>query len=254
VKYPALAYHKISDQWELSFTMLYPRQFERQMRYLAEKGYRGRSLKEYMSAHSEHDFILTFDDAYESVFCNARPILNELGFHASVFVPTNYIGKENTWDFTPGNIRSKHMDRVQLKTLHDEGWEVASHGERHHAMISLGKQKAAEEMLRSKQILETLTGDKVESFCFPFGAYNMEMVRLAQDAGYKHLLGFSEASRYGVISRSPVYRVVDNRFSVLRKIRMRPLGICLETCKASAFHAFSLLTRMKQRLSDKRSR
>ena len=66
MSYPVLAYHKISTQWEISFTMIYPRSFERQMRFLAKKGYVGKSLKEYMADPKDNYFVLTFDDAYES--------------------------------------------------------------------------------------------------------------------------------------------------------------------------------------------
>ena len=251
MKYPVLAYHKVSPQWELSFTMLFPSQFEKQIRFLAEKGYRGRSLRQYLVEPREKDFVLTFDDAYESVYQYAMPILKELGFRATVFVPTNYIGKTNTWDFTPGNILSRHMSADQIKELHREGWEIASHGEGHHVLTTLDLPEIKNELLRSKEILEGLIDDRVDSFCFPFGVYNSELVKAAEDAGYDHLVGFTGTSRYKVISRSPVYRVVDGPRSVLRKIRLRPPSLYIEYIKETIFHAFSLLTRIKQRISKK---
>ncbi len=249
MKYPVLAYHKISYQWEISFTMMYPAQFEKQMRYLAKKGYVGCSLKEYLADPKDNYFVLTFDDAYESVFTYALPVLKELGFHASVFVLSKYIGELNTWDFSPGNILSRHMNAVQLRELHQIGWEIASHGENHRVMVGMNPDTVSNELSHSKEIIESIIGDKIETFCFPFGVYNPDVVAAAKTAGYEHLVGFIGHSRYGVISRSVVYRFVDNRFSVLRKIRINSSCRIIENMKEFLFHSFSLLTRLKQKLS-----
>ena len=229
LKHPVLAYHKVTRQWELSFTI-------------------GKSLREYLADPQDNYFVLTFDDAYESVFQNAYPLLKELGFSATIFVLTNYIGKKNTWDFTPGNIFSKHMDEDQLKILHLAGWEIASHGENHRAMTGLHPDSVMHEMKHSKEIISSLIEDDVETFCFPFGVYNAGVVASAKACGYKNLVGFTEPSRYGVISRSAVYRVVDSRFSVLRKIRRCPFDLFFESIKEGLFHSFSLFSRLKQRL------
>ncbi len=228
--------------------MLYPRHFERQMRFLAHKGYVGKSLREYMADPKDNHFVLTFDDAYESVYKNAFPLLKELGFSATVFVLTNYIGKDNTWDFTPGKIYSRHMDADQLVTLHNEGWEVASHGENHRSMNGMHPESVSHELKHSKDIISSLIDNEVETFCFPFGVYNAGVVAAAKASGYKYLVGFTGPSRYGVISRSAVYRIVDGRYSVLRKIRRRAIGLFLETVKEAIFHSFALLSRMNQRL------
>lgn len=248
MKYPILTYHKVSEQWELSFTMMYPAQFEKQMRYLADKGYKGKNLKEYLRDPKEKDFVITFDDAYESVYHFAFPVLNELGFRASVFVPTKYIGEMNTWDFTPGNIHARHMNEEQLRDLHMSGWEIASHGEDHRAMTGLPVKTAVHEMSHSKVILESLINENIETFCFPFGVYNKRLIRAARDAGYRNLVGFTGHSRHDVITRSVVYRVVDNPKSVLRKIRVDNPCHFTENMKEAVFHSFALMTRLKQKL------
>lgn len=248
MSYPVLAYHKISTQWEISFTMIYPRSFERQMRFLAKKGYVGKSLKEYMADPKDNYFVLTFDDAYESVYTNAFPLLKELGFTATVFVLTHFIGKNNTWDFTPGNIYSRHMDVEQIRTLHTEGWEIASHGENHRAMTGMHPDSVEHELKHSRVVLSSIIEDEIHTFCFPFGVYNAGVVTAAKACGYKYLVGFTGPSRYGVISRSVVYRIVDSKRSVLRKVRRQALGIFFETIKEGLFHSFALLSRLSQRL------
>ena len=246
--YPVLAYHKVTEQWELSFTMMYPRNFERQMRFMAKKGYVGKSLKDYMLDPRDNYFVLTFDDAYESIYINAYPLLKELGFTATVFVLTNYIGKENTWDFTPGNILSRHMNAEELKKLHEEGWEVASHGENHRAMTGLHPDSVIHELKHSKELISSITGEDVISFCFPFGVYNASVVSAAKSCGYEYLIGYTEPSRYGVISRSAVYRMIDSKRSVLRKVRRNPVGFFLERLKEGIIHSTAIFARIFQRL------
>ncbi|MFA6618256.1 MAG: polysaccharide deacetylase family protein [Candidatus Neomarinimicrobiota bacterium] len=253
MNYPVLAYHKVSTQWELSFTMLYPKQFERQMRYLAKKGYIGKSLKEYLANPQDNYFVITFDDAYESVYKNAFPLLQELGFTASIFVICNYMGKNNTWDFTPGKIYSRHMDKESILKLHHAGWEIGSHGLDHLVITSMSSEEAMNDLQESKAILEDLVGEDVESFCFPFGNYTKEIVEKAKKAAYKNLVGYTERSRYGVIKRSSVYRLVDNKYSVLRKIQQGSSSMFFAHIKEAFFHSFSLLSRMKQKVSSKKN-
>jgi len=253
MNYPVVAYHKVSDQWELSLTMLYPRNFERHMRFLAKKGLVGKSLKEYLQDPKDNYFVLTFDDAYQSVYMNAYPLLKELGFTATVFVLTNYIGKENTWDFNPGNILSRHMHVEELKTLHDEGWEVASHGENHRAMTGMHPDSVAHELKHSKELIASIIGEEVQTFCFPFGAYNAGVVAAAKACGYKNLVGYTETSRYGVISRSAVYRLIDSKRSVYRKIHSNAFCFFFERLKEDLIHSTAIFARMFQRLRKRKT-
>jgi peptidoglycan/xylan/chitin deacetylase (PgdA/CDA1 family) len=248
-QYPILTYHKVTPQWELSFTMLYPEQFSRQMQFLADKGYQGCSLQAYLADPAEKRFVLTFDDAYESAYRYAAPVLERLGFSATLFVPTAYMGRDNTWDFTPGNIRSRHMDNTQLLELHEKGWEIASHGESHRVLTRMSDRELRRELEDSKIKLEQLTTKPVDTFCFPFGVYDQSVVEAAKKAGYRHLVGFTGKSRFGVITRSVVYRVVDNPRSVLRKIRIGKRGYICEHCKEQLFHAFSVFAQLKQKIS-----
>ena len=251
MNYPVLAYHKITDQWELSYTMLYPKQFERQMRALAKKGFRGKSLKEYLTDPGEKNFVLTFDDAYESVYRFAFPLLEELGFTATVFALSNYIGVKNTWDLVPGKIYSMHMNAQQLKELSTAGWEVASHGKNHLDMTVMDSDELLSDLSESKEVLESIIEKSIDTFCFPFGRYNATVVEAAKSSGYNNLVGYTEKSKYGVIKRSSVYRVVDNHFSVLRKIRLKPCGMFVEHIKESFFHSFAWFARVKQKVNRK---
>jgi hypothetical protein len=80
------------------------------MTALARAGWRTLKLEEFARAASPYlfpvsrlssdgkDFLLTFDDGYASLDEYAYPVLADLGFTATTFLVTDFIGLENTWD------------------------------------------------------------------------------------------------------------------------------------------------------------
>ena len=42
--------------------------------------------------------LLTFDDGYAGLAQHAYPVLAEVGFTATTFLVTDYVGRTNTWD------------------------------------------------------------------------------------------------------------------------------------------------------------
>ena len=66
--------------------------------------------------------------------------------------------------------------------------DIGSHSYYHNDLARIGIDDAADEMLRSKQYLENITGKPVNSFAFPYGTYTPEVVEAAKNAGYTQLL------------------------------------------------------------------
>lgn len=86
----------------------------------------------------------------------------------------------------PKKIRVSYMSAEQLKDLSDKGFEIGSHGMTHSLLIAdyMNKEKALNELQKSKQWLEAITGKPVTAYCFPAGRYNAEMIELAKQVGY----------------------------------------------------------------------
>jgi peptidoglycan/xylan/chitin deacetylase (PgdA/CDA1 family) len=61
---------------------------------------------------------------------------------------------------------------------------VGSHGVTHRPLSRLSSEDLRSELLDSKQWLEDLVGDKVETISAPGGFFNARVVRHALDAGY----------------------------------------------------------------------
>ena len=133
---------------------------------------------------------LTFDDAYESVYSNAFPLLCSLGVTATVFVPVNYVGGMNTYDyymdFGPRNP-ARIMTWSQIRELAAAGWSIQSHGCSHLPLSCLEAAHVEDELERSKATLEDRVGAEVRYFAYPFG--------MADDSE-------ADADREGVLERS----------------------------------------------------
>lgn len=86
----------------------------------------------------------------------------------------------------PQKNRVSYMRAEQLKELSDKSFEIGSHGMTHSLLIAdyMNKEKALNELQKSKQWLEAITGKPVSAYCFPAGRYNDEMIELAKQVGY----------------------------------------------------------------------
>jgi peptidoglycan/xylan/chitin deacetylase (PgdA/CDA1 family) len=194
-------------------TRIAERVFRRHMESLARTGWRTLTLPEYAEGLDSafrvppSAFLLTFDDGYASLAELAYPILAELGFTATTFVITDYVGKTNTWDVPYALRRLPHLDWRTIEQWRGRGFEFQSHSASHGRLTWLGDQGVADELRRSRHSLVHRFGaDAGRAIAYPFGAVDARVARLAQEAGYE--LGFG--SRPGApqrlrLTRMPVY-------------------------------------------------
>jgi peptidoglycan/xylan/chitin deacetylase (PgdA/CDA1 family) len=212
---PILSYHKIDPRFELGFTQLTPRVFRRQVETLARLGYRSLGSAELLSALSDTphptphtpSFVLTFDDGYAPLAQHAFPVLADHGFAALVFVITDFVGGENTWDVQYGWRRFRHLSWDDLAHWQDRGVEVHSHTATHARMTWLPEDAIAEELGRSREMITRRLGRAPSGVSYPFGSADGRVRRLAEAAGYT--LGFRGPNGAGgdplMLARWPVY-------------------------------------------------
>jgi peptidoglycan/xylan/chitin deacetylase (PgdA/CDA1 family) len=193
---PVLCYHRIGGPFELGITRVGRRVFARQMTALAKAGWRSLSLAEF-SRRSRHDtprsFLLTFDDGYDSLAEHAYPVLADLGFTATTFLITDFVGRENTWDARYTWRRLRHLDWPAIERWRARGggggFEFASHGATHRRLTWLEPAAARDDLARAREVLiRRLGNDAGRAVAYPFGAVDSRVQRAAADAGY--LLGF----------------------------------------------------------------
>ncbi len=189
VRVPILAYHKVSNKPEWGITSVRIRQFESQVRYLSQQNYHALSLESYITGNYKSNrqqprIIITFDDADESVYHHAFPILKAHGFTATLFVIADFVGKNNSWDANLGGRSSRHLEWEQIKTLAHEGWEIGSHTATHPDLVNLSSDRAETELRQSKQIISQQIDQPVRFLSYPFNRFDHRIIGLARQAGY----------------------------------------------------------------------
>ncbi|MEP6845016.1 MAG: polysaccharide deacetylase family protein [Panacibacter sp.] len=81
------------------------------------------------------------------------------------------------------------MTDQQIKELAVcEFCSFGAHGYYHNDLTRISLAEAREEMMRTKQYLETLTKRNVFALAFPYGTYSKELVEVARQTGYNKLL------------------------------------------------------------------
>lgn len=206
---PALCYHRIGGPLELGVTRVGRSVFARQMTALATAGWRTLTLDQFAAPRTAHSsprtFLLTFDDGYASLAAHAYPVLADLGFTATTFLITDYVGKTNQWDVRYTWNRLSHLDWDTIDQWRARGFDFASHGATHRRLTWLSDSAAADELGRSRSALAARLGH-VDAVAYPFGAVDARVIGLARAAGYT--LGFGGVRGNGEPlhrARVPVY-------------------------------------------------
>ena len=94
---PILTYHNLAEQAK-GRLVLAAASFREQMRYLKTNGYRVVSLADFIEFSRlnrqlpQRAVVLTFDDGYRAFKDHAYPVLKELGFTATLFIYTDWVG------------------------------------------------------------------------------------------------------------------------------------------------------------------
>lgn len=190
---PILMYHKVGEPVLTkrdTFLNVSAQNFSKQMYLLKRLGYTARTFGEVLEAWTyqkplpPRTFVITFDDGYVNVGRYAAPILQELGFTATVFAVSQAVGKTNDWDEGTNNVVIPLMEWARLHELQRLGWEIAGHTAHHPHLDVLSDAEAFEEIVRGKAELEAELQAQVKTFCYPFGHLNPRTPELVKRAGF----------------------------------------------------------------------
>lgn len=181
-----LCYHDLGEQADGLYETSVE-DFRSQLGILRDKGFRAittRELADYLSNAKdipERSVVITFDDGYKSVLTVAKPILDEFGFRASIFLITDSVGaKRNlSWD--------------DVKQLAAAGWDVGSHTVTHSNLTKRGRAESAQqhqerivrEISASYARIEEKVGVPPVALAYPFGNYDAACMQACRDAGYR---------------------------------------------------------------------
>jgi peptidoglycan/xylan/chitin deacetylase (PgdA/CDA1 family) len=181
------------------------------MLYLKQHNLRGVSIRELRRAISTGNgqklVGLTFDDGYEDFLHNALPVLERVGFSATVFVVAGMLGGENNWEhvYEP-RPRMRILRAEGLREVSKRGIEVGSHSMTHRKLPSLDPVALDQEVNDSRRILSEILDESVEGFCYPYGSSTDATAEVVRRAGYAYACAWNALGEWGdyTLPRIPV--------------------------------------------------
>jgi peptidoglycan/xylan/chitin deacetylase (PgdA/CDA1 family) len=125
--------------------------------------------------------VVSFDDAMRNNFTTALPLLQDLGVPATVYVPTNWLGGRSPW-IGPGGDGAI-MTAEEVAELAHVGWEIGAHTLTNADLSRLDYEACLKEIEGSCVALREITGERVETFAYPYGRYGPAAVAATRQAG-----------------------------------------------------------------------
>ena len=122
--------------------------------------------------------LLTIDDAFESFYLNAWPILKEKKIPFLLFVSTREVGNYGymTWD----NIRE--VAASELAT-------IGNHSHSHEYMIDWEDKDIKLDLENSIKIFKKELGYSPKMFSYPFGEYSLNFKKIVTDLKFEYAFG-----------------------------------------------------------------
>ncbi|CAN5723794.1 polysaccharide deacetylase family protein [soil metagenome] len=165
-----LTFHSVDASG--SVISIHPRDFRRLLAWLAGGGPLVTTIEHLLSLPADADAVaLTFDDGFANFATDAWPVLREYGFPATIFLPSDLLGKKNLWDRAErGAIPLLPLlDWPTTARLAEEGVTLGAHSRTHADLRTLGETALREELRGAKEEIRRETGHEPEGFAYPFG-------------------------------------------------------------------------------------
>jgi len=206
---PVLVYHNFSKK-RSDKTAVGQDDFEAQMKYLKQNGYHVVSIDQlldfidYKEQLPEKSIVITFDDAWRSIFDVALPILIKYGFTATFFIYTDFIGggKAMTWK--------------QIETLSKIGFDIQCQTKTHRNLAVPKKNESFKEYFESiemeigypKNLLKEKLNIDCKFLAYPYGETNNLVIALLKKHGYRAAFTIDRKPNPFFIDKYRIYRSV----------------------------------------------
>ena len=204
-----LMYHRVAEEragvpaptWNVT-----PRRFREHMEGLLAAGCRVASLRAAVEASREGrampagTVVITFDDGYRNNHLHAWPVLRELRLHATIFVPTAFVGSAEPLPFDGWGLENRA--RVPADDWQALTWaechemeasgviEIGSHSHRHLDFRGDAARFRADADESAATLRSQLAGPHRDLlFAFPYGGRDLgyasdQLVDVARSAGF----------------------------------------------------------------------
>jgi peptidoglycan/xylan/chitin deacetylase (PgdA/CDA1 family) len=219
---------------------------------IVARGHSFASVGETIENNKPTAIAVTFDDGYAQLGDTLPDLVQRFGLRPTVFIPTDYLGRENSWDYSSVFRRTRHLDAAAIRELAAIGVEFGAHGHRHVDLTRCGERELLDELRRPKKMLEDILGTEVIGLSYPFGRTNRAVIEAAERAGYRYGLTMrfpKMADEPLAVGRLPVYGF-DSAFSLRQKVENGPL-CALESLKCGITNRLSAGTSLWRYLAGR---
>lgn len=191
-------YHRVTTLTRDGMTIA-PREFEEQVAYLT-RTHDIVSLDRALGALDRGERltrpmgVITFDDAYTSVFRAARPILKAFSVPATVFASSALVETDRRYLHDQGHPLSSHfavMNWSQLELLRNAGWCLGGHTANHVRVAKTGGAELQHELIEPLEALRLRFQIAAPAFAYPFGGIGditAAQIDYAISLGYRAVL------------------------------------------------------------------
>ena len=126
----------------------------------------------------EKYILLTIDDAFQSFYLNAWPILKNKKIPFILFVSTREVGKNGymTWD------QIREIEKSKLV-------KIGNHSHSHEYLIDWTNEKIESDLKTSINIFKKEIGYSPEVFSYPFGEYSSDLKNIVSNLNFKFAFG-----------------------------------------------------------------
>ena len=127
---------------------------------------------------SKNYILLTIDDAFESFYLNAWPILKSKRIPFVLFVSTREVGKNGymTWD------QIREIDESDLVS-------IGNHSHSHEYLIDWENNKIIDDLKTSINIFKKELKYSPKIFSYPFGEYSENLKKIVNDLKFEYAFG-----------------------------------------------------------------
>ena len=122
--------------------------------------------------------LLTIDDAFESFYLNAWPILKKRKIPFILFVSTREVGKYG------------YMTREQINEIKSSGLgTIGNHSHSHEYLIDWKEKEIRDDLEKSIKIFVKELGNSPKLFSYPFGEYSTILKKIVTDLNFEFAFG-----------------------------------------------------------------
>lgn len=191
---PVLLYNSVADgteddpNYQFDSNYFIPvKDFYTQMLVLKETGYTAITVSQLVTAIRDgadlpaKPVVITFDIGRQTIYTKAFPIMQEMGFVGTAFIPSNYLDG--------GGM----LTTVQAKELLEAGWEIGSNGMNHTDLTTY--QNLGDEISNSRLALNEKLDIEVTSFAY-VGIPDGQITSRVAEWGYLGAVGLLQTTEH----------------------------------------------------------